>query len=53
MVVTDKWGNIKTIFATEVPGEPCAGIFLYYETSSKFSNRSGVVVKGDIEVHPI
>ena len=47
------WANVKTILATEVTGEPYADIFVYYDTEPDCSNGSGILVKGDVEVHPI
>ena len=36
----------------KVPGEPCAGTFVYYDMASDWSNGGGVVVKGSIELGP-
>ena len=52
MVVVESGTNVKNILATEVPGEPCA-VFVYYDTTSDWSNGHGIVVKGYVEVCPI
>ena len=50
--MTESWSNLRTLLATEVPGESCVRIFVYYDTSSNWSNRSSVVVKKAVEVRP-
>ena len=50
--MADFWSNAKTVLSTEVPGELCAGLLVYYDTASDCSNGSGVVIKGSVEVCP-
>ena len=51
--MTESWDNLKIVLATEVPGEPWAGIFMYYDTVLNWSDGIGVVSKGVIEVRTI
>ena len=51
--MTESWDNLKIVLATEVPGEPWAGIFVYYDTVLNWSDGIGVVSKGVIEVRTI
>ena len=53
MLVVERWANVKIVLATEVPGETCAGIFMYHDKVSDWSNVSGIVIKGGVEVRPI
>ena len=52
MVVAESGAKVKTVLATELPGEPCAGFFVYYDISSDWSYGSGVIVKRSVEVCP-
>ena len=51
-VVAEIWDNVKTVLPTEILGDLCAGIFVYYYMASNWSNGSGVVFKGDVELLP-
>ena len=50
--MAERWSNVNFFLATEVPGEPSGGIFVYYDTASDWSEISGIVVKGGVEVCP-
>ena len=50
--MVDSWANVKDVLDTEVPGEPSAGIFVYYDTESDWSDGISDVVKGAFEERP-
>ena len=49
-VVTDSGGNVKTVLATEIPGDSCDKFFVYDETAYKWDDGVGIVIKGGVEV---
>ena len=50
MVVAGIGENVKTVLATEIPGDRCTGVFVCDGTASNWSNGNDVVVKGAIEL---